>query len=472
MKTSYPFIIPFVAAIILFASSCRKEEFAFVGTAPDQTLLAGSAVVTQLQNIALNDGSADNIIDQASCLSIKLPINVLLNGVSITINTPEDYDTIEDIYDEMDDDDDTLEIVFPITVISEDFSETVVSDSTELENLRDTCPEENGEDADNECVDIKYPISISSFNPNTEVTQSISVLNDNMLLNFLSNIRDDDVVTIAFPVTLILSDGTETMVGDLLGLENAINDAGNDCDEDDDFYYHDDDCDDCTVEELSTIWSGCTDWVVERLVRDNANMSGNYTGLTFNFLEDGTAVAISNTDTFVGTWSAVGSGNDIDMVIDIPGLNDLNATWQLNEIALDTNASVVNLRIGEENVLLFANSCANGNAAGTNTDSTLENGSWQVSSFVNDGTDETSDFTGVSLTFGANDVVTADNGAPVNGTWTIQNANTQLLLDFGSALLFDRLNNDWRFVAVTDTQVELKHIGTGGDTATLILTQQ
>lgn len=153
------------------------------------------------------------------------------------------------------------------------------------------CPSENEEDDDIECVDIKYPIRVSSFNPNSERTQSISVTNDRRQLNFIRDIEEGDLVTIDFPITLVLSDATEVMVNDLLELENTNENAKDDCDEDDDLDFDDDDCEECTTENLMAIWAGCTDWAVDKLIRDHMNISDSFTNLVFNFLEDGTAVA-------------------------------------------------------------------------------------------------------------------------------------------------------------------------------------
>lgn len=119
----------------------------------------------------------------------------------------------------------------------------------------------------------------------------------------------------------------------------------------------------------------------------------------------------------------------------------------------------------------LANSCSNGNT-GTNADSVLEDGSWQICAHLNDGTDETSDFTGFSITFDGNNTITADNGTVINGIWNVQSEGNKLVLDFGSASPFDKLNNDWRFKKVVDLQVELQYIGTKGRRDTLILTKQ
>ena len=76
-----------------------------------------------MQNIATNDGSVDNIVYNANCFTIQLPITVTINSVTITITDIGDYDDIEDILDEFDDDDDTVEIEFPITIILADYTE-------------------------------------------------------------------------------------------------------------------------------------------------------------------------------------------------------------------------------------------------------------------------------------------------------------------------------------------------------------
>ena len=66
-----------------------------------------------MSNVVINDGSSDNIIDNANCLSVQLPVTVTVNGIEITINDDDGYQDIEDIIDLFDDDIDSIIISYP-----------------------------------------------------------------------------------------------------------------------------------------------------------------------------------------------------------------------------------------------------------------------------------------------------------------------------------------------------------------------
>src|SRR3989339_33724 len=103
--------------------SCQKEISQTIQPNQNEVLIANATVTALVKSTVTNDGSKDNIIDNASCISIKLPATVMVNGVSLSIESEADYNDIEAIFDEFDDDDDQLNIVFPIIIILSDFSQ-------------------------------------------------------------------------------------------------------------------------------------------------------------------------------------------------------------------------------------------------------------------------------------------------------------------------------------------------------------
>ena len=112
--------------VALLFTSCQ-EEFEEVGGADEQEAISiNSNTARLIENTVTNDGSFDNIVDGASCLAIKFPYTVEVNGIQITIDSREDLHTIEEIFDEFDTDDDILDILFPITITFGDFSELVI----------------------------------------------------------------------------------------------------------------------------------------------------------------------------------------------------------------------------------------------------------------------------------------------------------------------------------------------------------
>ena len=231
-------ILPFLAIL----SSCRKEETQLIEPPEEETLVINSPIVNLIKQTISNDGSVDNIIDNANCLMVKLPVTVAANNTTIEVNTEMDYEAIEDVFDEFDDDEDFIEIIFPITIIFEDYSQANINNYSELSNFSSNCNGQNIADDDIECIDFQYPISASIFNSNNEIIDTETFSNDKDFYFFIGEIEQYDIVTLKFPITITLSDGTSTSVENLNELGAITETYRDSCDEDDDNNYDDDDC--------------------------------------------------------------------------------------------------------------------------------------------------------------------------------------------------------------------------------------
>ena len=356
MKRHIIKLISFAIFVILILSSCRDEVTIDIPGTNEPALKANTALAGLMQRTSLKDGSNDNIIDHANCLSIELPVEVIANGQEITVNTEDDYDLIENIFDEFDNDTDEIVIIFPINVILGNFNEMVITNQDDFNNLRNGCNGENEHDEDIECLDFQYPINASIYNVTTEQTNRITLNNDRDMHDFIEELDEDDVANVTFPVIVILSDGTEISISSLPQLENAIESAEDDCDEDDDYDYNDDDCMHCTQEEILDVLTNCSDWKVDKLKLNGIELQENYVDYIFNFSNDGTLMAQNNTISYSGTWSSSGMGNNIIVILDIPDLSDFTASWRLHEIEQSGGENEVEFRLGEDR-LGFESDC-------------------------------------------------------------------------------------------------------------------
>ncbi|MCJ7468015.1 MAG: hypothetical protein MUO53_15145, partial [Maribacter sp.] len=125
-----------------------------------------------------------------------------------------------------------------------------------------------------------------------------------------------------------------------------------------------DDCNNCSVSQLTDVLAACSDWYVDKLEINNDDLEDNFSGYNFNFGTDGMVSVTSGNNTYQGTWTASGSGNNINVVLAISGLSELEATWTLHEIELENGESKVDLRIGSNDRLRFKNNCTIGNFSG------------------------------------------------------------------------------------------------------------
>lgn len=464
MKTLKPILL-LVIGITITMTSCRTEDDLAIDPPAEETIEANSTVANLMSNVSLNDGSFDNIIDGASCLSVQLPVTVTVNGIEVTVNDDDGYEDIEDIIDLFDDDVDSVIIAYPITVVLSDFSTIIVNSDAELEALVVNCAGDNEDDDDIECIDFQYPITASIFDENNDLINSITINNDNDMYDFIDDLDEFAAVTINFPLTVIFADGSTQIINSIQELEIAIEAADDTCDEDDDNDFDDDDCDNCSTNDLETIFTDCSEWTVDKLERNDNDLEDTYVGYVFEFNSDGTIIVTQGSNTNNGTWGASGSGNNITVTINITGLSDFNDSWNLHEIQQETGEVKVDLRLGDDR-LRFESDCQSSNSIDdTALVNALTDGDWYVTYYFDD-TDETADFADFTFNFASDNTATAtDMNGTTNGNWsTAPGDNTELglNLNFGTSIPLDELADDWDVLEVTNDIIRLKDIS-GGD---------
>ncbi len=295
-KLNLLYALPFFA-LLMFAS-CQKEAVEITEPNTQETFVAESNLAALISDTSTKDGSSDNILDAANGFSVNLPVTVYANGMEITVNSEEDYELIEEIFDESDDDTDSIEFVFPITVTLSDYSQVVINNQEELNALREQYSHENDDDI--ECIDFKYPLTLSIYNLDFQVIDVVTINSDEQLHHFIKNLEGGVLVSLNFPVTLIYQDGTTIDAHNNQELESIIKEARNACDEDDDNDWNDDDF---TKERLDHLLVSCP-WFVHDVERNSVSLANDYREYVMVFREDGTVkVRKRNGDMLTGTWS-------------------------------------------------------------------------------------------------------------------------------------------------------------------------
>lgn len=116
-----------------------------------------------------------------------------------------------------------------------------------------------------------------------------------------------------------------------------------------------------------------------------------------------------------------------------------------------------------------------------------QTGTWRITSFIDSGDDETSDFNGYVFTFNENGSLVADNGSvTVTGTWSVtddssssgdDDSNTDdndfnIFFPVPESNDFEDLNDDWDIVSVSSSVISLIDVSGGnGGTDTLVFEQ-
>lgn len=415
-------------AIALSFTSCQ-DEYEEINTGEDQkAITANSTAGLLIQNTVTKDGSYDNIVDGTSCYDIKFPYMVSVNGLEITIDSKEDLVLIEEIFDEVDDDEDFLEIFFPITITSGDYTEITINGPDDLNALAEECLE-GGEDDDIECLDFIYPMTLYTFDVNLEQTGEVIVKSDMDLSLFFKGLEENELVSFDFPITLELYDDTKVQVNSNEELTNVINNVKDACDEDDDNDYNDDDF---SGDDLDAYLISCP-WYVLEVTRDNVNEIAQYESYYFNFKEDG-IVVVNNIFGFeaTGTWNSSMGDNGATITLNLETMTDFNMEWVLYK----TEEGVIKFYNGDSNRILMEQSCDDDwTSYNPETLSAFMNEcEWIIKKVKNQG-EEIDALLGYEFNFMAQGMVTLSNGVEVSdGTWNIAfDMNQRLLVSIDMA---------------------------------------
>jgi hypothetical protein len=101
---------------------------------------------------------------------------------------------------------------------------------------------------------------------------------------------------------------------------------------------------------------------------------------------------------------------------------------------------------------------------------TVTQGTWRITSHIEDNLDKTGNYAGYNFTFGTNKMLSATNGTlTATGSWSVVAERDEKDLDFNigfaTPINFVELTDDWDVVSRTDTKIELIDLGdTFGDT--------
>ncbi len=246
--------ILFAACLIclITLTSCQNDP-----SPSSNKITANSTLKTLLSRVTQKRTSSDNAIDSTSCFTIKLPVTIIVNNLEqVVVTTQADYDVVLAMLNESDDDYDHLQFVFPITIIYADFTELVVSNSSQFHQLREDCEgddvdndeDESNDDDDNgiNCISLTYPFIISTTNNSNPV--DVTINNDHDLYVLLDTVEGSNSVTINYPISIVDSNGVTIVVENNNQLEENIVEAttqcGNDDSNDDNDNDEDDDHDD------------------------------------------------------------------------------------------------------------------------------------------------------------------------------------------------------------------------------------
>ncbi|NND24816.1 MAG: hypothetical protein HKO00_02215 [Flavobacteriaceae bacterium] len=433
MKTYFKHLIILSLFALFTFTSCQNEVIEVTDNS-EETIAPNSAVANLMRSTASNDGSVDDVLDSANCISVNLPVTIIVNNITITINTLEDLEIIQELFDEYGDDEDVLEFLFPITIILNDYTPIVIENYEQLQNFIDECTDDNDVI---ECVDFVYPISFSIYNSDFQIIDTVIIENDEALYDFLEELENNPnggaiLASLNFPVSLVYANGDIVEVNSNQELEAAINAAEVECD---------DIVDVCHADEVAMYLTDCF-WRIAAYNNDN-----NLDDYELYFGEDGLLTIIAgNNVVYNGNWSLDETDAGLVLVLDTDW-QDLNGNWLIVDCD-DDRFELIQETTGAIAEVVIERECENDlPCSAQEVNYNLQECVWYY------GTNLLNNVVAEHFTFTTNGVVIITNTAS-NETYTgmydvvLTDAGVFLVLDLPEP--YSVLNHEWKVVECAD----------------------
>lgn len=195
--------------------------FVFVGCYEDDSqviesrdALHRSSVLTPLiKSITLHNANFDDHIDNTSCFSLVFPYEVNINSNRRTISSIQDLNSI--------DENDQVQILFPISIVFFDYTQHKVNTTSELSLLTNSC-EEKFDIEHNPCLNFDFPIVIKEFNELDGTFETLNLINNEELFQYVDNLHDSDVYEIDYPILLLDSNSDGHVINSNSEFEEAF----------------------------------------------------------------------------------------------------------------------------------------------------------------------------------------------------------------------------------------------------------
>jgi hypothetical protein len=324
--------------VLLLLNGCQDEFTEIEELDKEVTINASDSITGLILKTAHKDGSFDNIIDKCSEISIKFPYSITVKGERISVTSIDDMEKVKLQYFHFRN---AIMLNYPVTVIFSDYSEAVLSNPGELRNLQNRYNKHDADD-DIECIDFIYPIELSIYNTEFQHYDFVKAANDEDIHDVFNDI-DDLIVEINYPILMKTLDGDTLAVNNNQELENEINRAMDNCDEDDDIEFDDDD-----YPGIDLLTSG--EWKIT-LFEDTANQTSSFISFHFEFNPYLNVYAFNASDALKGYWEFDIYDNIIVIEIEFE-TDEVPLVWLNNEWEI--------LQINEKTIVMQAESDSEG----------------------------------------------------------------------------------------------------------------
>ena len=167
------------------------------------------------------------------------------------------------------------------------------------------------------CIDFVYPIHLLIYNSNLETIGSVTIVGDDNFSAFLGILPANQSISISYPISTTLADGTEFTVNTNSELKLVIDS----CSREDIINY----CDGLFSTISPTIVTPCV-WKVEYYDDgDNKYLSGY-----FDANIDGTITFHYNNQHYTGSWNILFINNELHININLEGTTQFALDWNID----------------------------------------------------------------------------------------------------------------------------------------------
>lgn len=273
------------------------------------------------------------------------------------------------------------------------------------------------------CFSVQLPVTVIVNNQQITVMDEADYQTVQNAIDAFSD--DDDIVNFVYPITIRYQNFQTQVLQDADDLDDVLDDCG------DDDGFDEIDC-------ISIVYP------IVINIYDSNNQIANTVTITSN----------SNLFNFLNNLS-----NNTYVAINYP-ITAINSNGQT--VTLNSNSALENFI--DDSIDDCDDDNSGGGSGNNNFTTILTSGTWYVSYFQEDDDVETTMFSGYVFTFNNNGASTAvRNSITTAGTWSTyeDSGENKLELNF-DGLALDEIEDDWRIIEFSATQIRLKDVS-GGD---------
>ena len=307
--------------IFLLCANCQKEEHTIIQE-EQQSFLKNSPIVNLLSRTSQNPTAEDNVLDNSSLIRIQLPVTVIVNGNTITVSTPADYQLVQNAIEAIPTDDDVVHFVYPIIIQLQNYSTQDIKSDAQLQAAIAACGADDHLD-EIDCIALVYPITINTYDSTNQVAGSVTITSNAGLFNFLASLTANIYAAISYPIAVVNSNGQTVVINSNIELMNLIENSIEACNTN---------SGGAPLADLSQVLIN-GDWLITYCLYDGNNETSQYQGFHFDFNNNETIDVQTGSGSIDGDWDINSENGYQRLSLNFDGslLHDIETNWRVIE---------------------------------------------------------------------------------------------------------------------------------------------